>query len=267
MTYTSILVVSMLLFILCLLVFVYALRELLILPDVIQPPVIIDPGLVACSEDDVLTAYIFGYPQKVGCPPWVNNYMVDKEYILNERNFVVQQECCYYSSEENARQPVEYPWICVGNSTGLIYSVQTLNQNPYISNGIEVIYTVPACSGSAGCISLIYAGLREENAVYKVQNYEGYEVITDPQGPESLYLQMLGLDFHVGGHCAQLEEVYYIGELIGHRENNTFVWDIPVEDVPSMAMNVVGIFMNDGFRPIAGANPTATEIASELVSS
>lgn len=256
----------------------------------------INPDDIPCNEADVLDAYVFDYPSKPNCPPWTNNFLVDNDYYLYEKE-LNDNGCCGYSNNPSDRYQYENPWICVGNSTGYKYTVSELNQKPYLTNGNSVTYITPQCvSGTHtdGCISLIkatgYLGLNVykilnltnvesrssslaiENKCNTVNRYNDYiESLRDVVGGNStgdLLEQIRGLDFYLNPQCQSLDEIYYYGKLIGKSEDGEFKFidfdPIPVV-IPPLAQVVADIFNRNGFAPIAGVNPPASELAAQNV--
>ena len=97
-----------------------------------------------CDSPAVLQAYITGLIAPPSCPAYSNNLVVDSAYHLQERAVVHDDDgCCYFNDAERKPVPAQ---ICVSmlDPSGLFFSLQALNQNPYTKNGgLSYSFTKP----------------------------------------------------------------------------------------------------------------------------
>lgn len=228
-------IIVFILFMATLVLFIYFLSAYLKLPEVTQP-VVLNPDLIACSPEQTLEAYIYGYPNKAGCPPWTNDLLVGTDYRLYLRDFVVSPECCYFSSDPNDRNIITKPRLCVAKSNPLEFSLQDLNANPYQTNGQQVSFTVPACNGVAECFSLVL-----NNGLYSLFSYTG-----------NIDINPADWTFQLSDNCLTITQLGYQGKLVGELQGTSWVYLVPQNTIPPTIQTIVNALHFNGGAPMAG---------------
>jgi len=239
MDFTAYILVSFLLFMITLGLFGYFLYLYLKLPEVTPPPLVLDPNVVVCDSNQVLDAYVFGYPNKPGCPAWTNDLLVAEDYRLYLRDFIASPDCCYFSNQPQEKKLIPRPFICVAKEGKPAFTLQQLNANPYVTNGLTVSYTVPACNGVENCFSLV-----QSDGKYILYSYTG-----------KLDINPADWTFQLSDSCLTLTQVAYQGALVGEVRNGSFVYLVPESTVPQSIRTLVSSFTLNGGAPMAGLNP------------
>jgi hypothetical protein len=248
-----------------------------------------DPNVVACSEDDILEAYIRGYPSRESCPPFTNNYVVGDDFNMYEKFFQVDSvnDCCWYSNEVNQRELFPNPWICNGLTVGQ-FTLNELNVKPYFFDGVTTFYPNPSCDENPNCISMIRAGLQaspvsgpnpdtgstpEESSlgIYKVTKFRTestntYEGGAIPQ-PDTSADYARRLNFLVGESCGVLQQIYLDDQLLmdTNAAGQRIWFDQNPAARPLIVNTIVEIFDRERFFPIPGANPPLTISAMNYI--
>jgi len=268
-SYTLFLLVVLFFFLFCLLVTAFGISTVLNLPKEAERLTIIDPGLIPCSADDVLNAYVFSLPNKPDCQEWVNNLVV-VDNILFERDFIPQTNCCFFSLESDQKSVLSNPYIIIGNTENYLYLNSTLNIKPYSSNGFEVKYLTPPCDLSVpGCISFVIAYRFDQRylgydnvGVYKLNNF--FAVSNIPVGDIEAQINYLDFYFTIVNNKILLISIR------GGSNNVTIEYALYINDtlqiiyegvLPTIILPIVDIANGNGFQPMAGFNSPASENA------
>lgn len=264
------LILTFIVLVVFLILFILSYLKLRILPnpDTLPP----DPNLVACSEDDILEAWIRGYPNRETCPPFTNNYVIGNDFNMYEKFFMVdvQTQCCWYSNETAQREIFANPWICNGY-TSTVPTPNELNLRPYYYDGRQTLYINPSCDDDPNCIALIRAGLDNQGSgVYKVSKFRTESTDTYPPGseippPDSSADIARDLNLYVSPSCLILNRMTYKGETVVERTAQGYVWYDDSSTRPDIVQTIFDIFQQDRFYPIAGANVILSQYAAEYL--
>lgn len=242
-----------------------------------------DPNTVYCSEDDVLQAWIMGYSNRESCPEFTNNFVVNNDYNLYEKYFLVDptSQCCWYSNDADQRTLISEPWVC----NGYMYkpTPNELNLKPYWYNGQAILYINPTCDDDPDCISMVRAGVADGTTatangitgspigVYKLTKFHTessetwYGEAVPPPDSSADYAQRL--NFYISDSCSTLLKITLDGDtvmelVIGTDNQPEYVWYDNPALRPDIVTSVYEYFVRDRFYPIAGANPILSEYAA-----
>lgn len=237
-----------------------------------------DPNTVECSPDDVLFAWIQGLSNREGCQSFTNNYVIANSvapFSMFEKNFIATRtstgrQCCYFSNDPNQRSLYPVPWICIGNSIGSVYTLQELNDKPYVYNNGTITYVTPPCDDDDNCIGLIqYA--RDATSPNTIGLYKAYkyydatitisvngQTVINPGISASLDEVIKDTTIALTEQCKSLEYISYQGNIVYKKDQQ-----IPnPATLPQFINDLITVFVNGGFYPIAGANPPLSQFVA-----
>jgi len=233
-----------------------------------------DPNVVICSENDILEAWIRNYPPRQNCPTFTNNYVVDDQYQMYQKDFQVDpvNKCCWYSNQSDQRELFPNPWICIGSDR--IFSLNQLNDKPYSFNGVETRYPNPACDNDPKCIAMIRAGLDTSgNGIYKLTKFRTestntYETLPGQAvpPPDSSADYARRLTFYLGPSCLSLEKITIDQQLLLKKTPDGYIWyDSNPALRPVIVTTIYQMFLDGRFYPISGANPPLSIAAANYI--
>lgn len=192
------------------------------------------PRTAVCNPESLLSAWIRGQNNTIGCPKFSNNLVVsdtEQGFQLFKKNLRADERCCWFSENIEQRDLIETPDVCNAVVSGRL-TLNELNEKPYrlINNSLQIIN--PSCDTNPFCMSV----RRRRDNVYNITK----SISGEPIAP---------IDIQLNEGCMLLKDIQ-----LGNRSILETTIDgryVVPEDAPASAKTIVDIYnTGDRFLPI-----------------
>lgn len=139
-------------------ILIFVVLIIILIINLIQLNIVKDntPRTAVCNPESLLSAWIRGENNTIGCPQFSNNLVVSNTedgFQLFRKDLRADERCCWFSENTEQRNLIDTPDICNAVISGNL-TLNQLNQKPYrfINNSIQIIN--PSCDTNPVCMSV-----------------------------------------------------------------------------------------------------------------